>query len=157
MSTIIAFDQSYARTGVALAIDGKLKWSSSWSPCKSSNTEKRRNMRRLVKRLTKFYKPDFVTVERIRMFSGGNVSMAVIMSLGALTLTVVDAAWPLETYSIDTRSWKSKILGSAKASKQDGINYISSLGFEVDNDDQGDAGCMALYASRSDALLKLEK
>lgn len=153
---VLAFDQSYARTGVALSENGRLTWVAQVS-MKGSNTEKRKTVRRVVKRLIKIYAPDFVTVERIRLFSGGNVSAKVVMSLGALNLSIVDAADPVCVYSIDTRSWKSKVIGSAKATKDDAVSFIRGLGVKVKNHDQADAACMALYACRMDALLKQEK
>ncbi len=153
---ILSFDQSMARTGVAFSIDGSVRFVASLK-LSGTNTVKRRKVTKLVKTGIRKLKPDFVTVERIRLFSGGRIQMQSLVALSSLSLVIVDAASPLEVFSIDTRSWKAKVLGSAKSTKQDAIDFIEGLKLSVENDDEADAACMAIYAARPDALLKLEK
>lgn len=56
-----------------------------------------------------------VIVERIRQFSGGNLSMDYIKSTGALIGCIVDTAseFGVPVYSADTRSWKSQVIGTS--------------------------------------------
>ncbi len=151
----LSLDQSYARTGVAIAEDGELRYVSSFTMW-GDKVNKRKVIRNIVCALSSRYSPDMVVFERIRMFSKGMVSMATIMSLGSLSAAVVDAS-DVPTYSIDTRSWKSKVLGKASSSKEDAVKHIGKLGWKNLDDDAADAACMALYACRDDALLKEER
>jgi hypothetical protein len=77
----------------------------------------------------------------------------------------VTAAAVGQVYSVDTRSWKSKIVGSSKArttkdgkrdAKGDTIKYVQTLGFDlfirtdrngndIYDDDAADSACIALY------------
>lgn len=161
----LAFDQSHQRTGVAVAEDGKLKCCESYDINFPNKRLKRMFISELVKVYQSIYKPNMITVERVRTFSGGNtenkfrkkgffMSTKTIISLGCLVSVIADAA-NVQVYSIDTRSWKSKVLGSSKCDKDDAVRFIKKHGFEVDHD-AADAGCMALYPFKKGISLKEE-
>ena len=62
--------------------------------------------------------PDDVTIitERIRLRSQGFLSENYIKSTGALVAVIVDVAneYHIPVYSVDTRAWKSAMVGSSK-------------------------------------------
>ena len=96
-----------------------------------------------------------------------------IKQTGALIATIVDVAYEHEipVYSVDTRAWKSAVIGTSKAEEGDkklpAINHIRKLGWEdsllipvkrakkgsfekdglhyVWNDDAADSACIALF------------
>jgi len=153
---VLSFDQSYQRTGVGISNNGKVVKCFSVELNFSSKTLKRKYLQNLAKALVKKHKPDMITVERTRMYSGGFVSQGTIMALGALVAAIVDAVYPVKTYSIDTRSWKAKVIGWASADKKDAVNVLKMIGFSVDHD-AADAGCMSLYPYKKNIILKEEK
>lgn len=119
---VIGIDQSYKRTGISIAADGKLLHVCSIDLTESNDkTWKRLEVKRRVERAVslaerKSASKPVVVIERIRMFSQQFVSMPYIKQMGALNCTIVDAAWKhaVETYSIDTRAWKAGVLGTSK-------------------------------------------
>ena len=155
MRRVIAIDQSYTRCGIASAEDGILQCVESATLVFPDKVMKRRYLSSVVKAWVASFEPEVIVVERVRLFSQSFISAATIIALGGLIATIMDAAYPVPVHSVDTRNWKSKVLGTAKASKDDAVEYIKGLGFEVDHD-AADAACMALSAWRG-ASLKLEK
>lgn len=147
--TVLSFDPSYKNTGVAVAEDGNLIYCRSFELKKFGidskfNLVKRVYLRELARALTKRYKPDIVTVEAVRLFSGGFINYETIGALYGLCHAVSEGAFPTETISISTQSFKSKILGDKSAEKDVAVEYVKNLGFDVDHD-AAEAGCMALY------------
>ena len=57
-----------------------------------------------------------VITERIRLRSQGFLSENYIKATGALVATIIDVCTPLniKVYSVDTRAWKSAIVGTSK-------------------------------------------
>jgi len=122
---VIGIDQSYNNSGISIAVDNELKSVTSlWLNKAQDNTEKR-NM--LIRKLTDVFnkmslKRDsegcklICIVERIRLSSQGFVNINYIKSIGALNACIVDTAkkYGIEVYSVDTRSWKSQVVGSSK-------------------------------------------
>ena len=179
---VIGIDQSYANTGVGIAADGKLlKVTSIPLEGFNSNTAKRKHISNIISlilksNLTKASEM-LIICERIRTFSGGFISTNYIKATGALIATIVDAVdmYELPVYSVDTRCWKSAILGKAQAGKGEdkklaAIEHIMKLGFcniqstskkgkITYNDDAADAGCIALsgFNEHVISLLKQEK
>lgn len=155
MLTILGIDQSYSRLGISV-VKGKTKDDAVLIRYKSysfkglkSKTEKRAFVYSLVKKAVAKYSPDYVICERIRQFSQGFVSMSYIKGTAALISRIVDAAFPQPVYSVDTRSWKSKVCGSSKGTKRAdklvSVKYIKQrYGLEL-NDDTCDSICIALY------------
>lgn len=155
---VLAIDQSYHRVGFALAEDGELQKCFSYNLSKfKTNTLKRRKLNYIFCLINVKQNPDRVIIERPRLFSNGFIAIQTVIALGSLVVMAVDAFYPTPVYSVDTRSWKAKILGRSNASKEDAVKYIRSLGFESANHDAADAACMALYAFTDTAKLREEK
>lgn len=116
---VIGIDQSYTRTGITVLEDKKIlgMHSVNFDGCKT-NTEKREHLKHLIESLFDNYNIDNVMVitERIRLRSQGFLSESYIKSTGALIATIIDvfATYDIPVYSVDTRSWKSQIIGNSK-------------------------------------------
>lgn len=179
----IGIDQSYTRTGIGISADGKLLKVGSipFRGCRNKS-EKRKELRIALHKIIQSnqHKASEMVIicERIRTFShhaesgsekgkgkqtGMFISTDYIKATGALIATIVDVAYEygIPVFSVDTRAWKSKVLGNSKGSKKEGnkmgaIRFVESLGFNVSsynrkgnivyNDDAADAGCISLYA-----------
>lgn len=124
---VIGVDQSYKRTGISIAADGKLVHVCSVDLSESNDkTWKRHEVQKHVEKacflaLNKSKKKPVLVLERIRMFSQQFVSIPYIKQMGALNAYVIDKAWSMgiETYSIDTRAWKAGVLGTSKPADND--------------------------------------
>lgn len=197
---VIGVDQSYKRTGISIGIDGELKKVGSLDfKGLESRSEKRKHLSnvlsRLLKKATQEALETIIICERIRTFSNdgakkakggfGGLKPDYIKMTGALVGRIVDTGmdYNVETYSVDTRSWKSKIVGSSKAKKdKDGkrdaksetVNFIQGKGFDlfirekkngknkgekIFDDDAADSACMCLYGflPTNKQILKLEE
>ena len=123
---VIGIDQSYTRTGISIAGDDKIL-KVGYIPFEPSecHSEKRKKVKGKLTQIIKLNQSKasqmVVIVERIRQFSGGNLSMDYIKSTGALIGCIVDTAseFGIPVYSADTRSWKSQVVGTSvpKANK----------------------------------------
>lgn len=120
---VIGIDQSYKNTGISLAIDGVLKSVRSIYLDKYPTNSKRREVLRthLHKLLSKAStKAEHIVciVERARIHGGSTsfINIDAIKAMGALTATIVDvcAIYGVEVYSVDTRCWKSQVVGTSK-------------------------------------------
>lgn len=117
---VIGIDQSYTRTGISLAADGKLL-KVSYIPFggSDSHSDKRKKVKGVLSQIIKLNKHKasqmVVIVERIRQFSSGTLSLDYIKSTGALIGCIVDTAkeYGVPVYSADTRSWKSQVVGTS--------------------------------------------
>lgn len=146
MKIIVGIDESYKRTGLSIVANNKIKQitSISFNNCKN-NSEKRKVLRErledLFAKLTKKSNDITVIIERIRLRSDGFLNIDYIKSIGALNAVIVDVcyAYNISVYSVDTRSWKSKIVGTIKPMKNNvlvdpkkypTICYLIDLGYE---------------------------
>lgn len=145
---IIGIDQSYKNTGISVASQKGLEYISSIKLYKlTSNTEKRSEVAsrasEIIEQFSKNYTIDKVIIERIRLQSQGFININYIKSIGALNATIVDTAskYNIPVYSVDTRAWKSKIVGTCKPKENKyGVDphkwptllFIKSLGFTSD-------------------------
>lgn len=174
---IMGIDASYTRTGLAIAEDGKLKTVKSIKfKGLKKKPEKRANLKMKVENYIKKYQPDMIVVERTRQFSTGDkpfIALNMIKTGISLLTTIIDVAYEngIPVYSVDTRAWKSAVIGTSKPKSGDkklpGLEFVKSLGFEVyDDDDASDAACISLFywyaekkhgAKRRDELLRLEE
>lgn len=143
---VIGIDQSYADTGISICVDGVLKNLSHIEyPANASNSEKRllikERLNDLFQRMKYKAKEVVVIIERIRLQSQGFINIDYIKSIGALNATIVDVAllYNLKVYSVDTRCWKSNVVGTSKEEqnkygfdpkKWPTIKYIIRLGYE---------------------------
>lgn len=167
---IIGIDQAYTRTGISIVADGELikVKSISFKGCRNK-IEKRKHLRNildiLLSNLSKKAILVAIYVERIRTFSQGQgkkggfgLRPSYLKSTGALIGMIVDKAseYNVQVYSVDTRSWKSKVIGTSKGGKQPAVDLIQSKGFDlflrenkkgekIYDDDAADSACIALY------------
>lgn len=187
---VIGIDQSYQNTGISIAADGKLlKVTNKEFKGTLANSEKRKQLAKvlinILNKVPQRATECIIICERIRTFSGGFISTDYIKAMGALIATIVDTAhdYGVEVYSVDTRCWKSTIVGTSKGikvkvpdkkkggykyvedKKLPAIKFINGLGFHPvkgngePDDDACDSACMALYgfSPKEAQKLKLEK
>ena len=129
----VGVDQSYARTGISLTVDGNLVAVKSVD---LSDYDTKRDKRKLVSAhvrnavqacFNNHCRNVIVLLERIRLFSKDFISQPYIMSMGAMNACISDTvynAFPaqaltsnLQVMSVETRVWKSAVVGTYK--KQD--------------------------------------
>lgn len=116
---IIGIDQSYTRTGITVLKNKQIHRMKSldFKGCRN-NTEKRELLSDILESLINEADSDNIKIitERIRLRSQGFLSEAYIKSTGALIATIIDIAdtYDIPVYSVDTRSWKSQIVGNSK-------------------------------------------
>lgn len=182
---IIGFDQSYTRTGISVTIDGKLRKITS-EPFKKLTNKSQKRLRiaedthKIINSCLKKCNPEEITiiVERIRTYTAGqDLRPEFLKSQGALIATIVDVAYQygIKVWSVDTRCWKSRVLGSSKPifepiegvkdpQKFGSVRKIIDLGFRESlevrrggknavfslNDDAADSACIALYGTSGD-------
>lgn len=123
---VIGIDQSYKRTGITVLGDKQIIqiFSIDYKGC-DCNTEKRFELRNELYNLMREIDTErdtgskniTVIVERIRLRSQGVLSESYIKSTGALIATIIDFFYyynEIPVYSVDTRAWKSAIVGTSK-------------------------------------------
>lgn len=118
---VIGIDQSYTRTGITVLKDKEVveMHSLNFEHC-YSNTDKRQligtYLCELLLELDSVDNDIIVITERIRLRSQGFLSENYIKATGALVATIIDVCTPLniKVYSVDTRAWKSAIVGTSK-------------------------------------------
>lgn len=188
---VIGLDQSYSRCGISIAVNGKLKKVTSikYAGCKSK-TSKRLELQRVLDKaiqscLKNFDPKDVIIIcERLRLFSTdrgqSTIRPGVIKPAAAMIAYIVDTAYKygIEVWSVDTRAWKSAVLGDSRPvfepirgvtnpQKFGSVRKVIDLGFkealEIRNgktyrldDDAADSACIALYGSCSKPKLKRE-
>lgn len=142
----IGVDQSYKRTGISISADGRLLKVKSIDLKKmESKTLKREairsELRKALAAACSASSSVSCTIERIRLHSQGFLSMDYIKSIGALNSVVVDECfkWDVEVFTVDTRCWKSTVVGTSKPSpnsfgvapeKWPTVRWAISQGFE---------------------------
>lgn len=165
MKYSIGIDQSYTRTGIAVSGNGKLIEVTSVDFGNISKFEKRMMIVKKLEELFDKYKPGVVIVERVRQFTGGNnayISMNMMKAGTELITTICDFAYKndVPVYSVDTRSWRKQVVGSAVTKGGDKklatMQFVKEKGFDV-NDDAADAACISLYAFVKKENRKLRK
>ena len=160
---ILSVDQSLARPGLAIVEQNSetkiLEAFSLKHERKATPSQRRIDLVAAVQELAEKYRPDFVIVERVRTFSKGYLSTRSIITLGSLVAGIIDGLSEdgLSVFSVDTRAWKSHVLGSPSATKADAVEFCRSrFGLDLDHD-ASDAVCMGLYALQPGAKLKKEE
>lgn len=176
---IIGIDQSYTRTGIAVATKGKVRKALSIDfKGVKTKTQKRlllqSTLRKVIETCLKKYDSSEITViaERIRTFTEtDSLRVDVIKAHSALMAYIVDTAaeYGIKVYTVDTRAWKSRVLGTSKPvfeplegvenpQKFGSVRKAIKLGFGEQmkvkscktrsfkyNDDMADAICISLY------------
>lgn len=145
---VIGIDQSYQNTGISVVADGKLKDIKSVQLDKyKSNSERRGVLRTKLEHLINVVadKTDSIVCvcEKARLHGGSTsfINIDAIKAMGALTATIVDvcAKYGIEVYSVDTRCWKSQVVGTSKPQankygvpeeKWPTVRWVISKGFE---------------------------
>ena len=145
---VIGIDQSYQNTGISVVADGKLKDIKSVQLDKyKSNSERRGVLRTRLEHLINVVadKADSIVCvcEKARLHGGPTsfINIDAIKAMGALTATIVDvcAKYGIEVYSVDTRCWKSQVVGTSKPQankygvpeeKWPTVKWVISKGFE---------------------------
>lgn len=150
---VVGIDQSYTVTAITIMADEVIIKSTTLKFKNCKNKTEKRN--KLKETLTNIYnkistldaKNVITVVERIRTFSqGGKKGFGLrpnyLITTGALIATIVDIAYNYnyEVYSVDTRSWKSQVLGNSKNNnnypnfvkpeKAEAILFAESLGID---------------------------
>ena len=122
----IGIDQSYKNTGVSISADGELlKVTSLNLEHYKTNSDKRNELRKYLNNMLKTIttKSDDITciLERIRLHSQGFLNIDYIKSMGALNAVIVDSMhdYDIPVYSVDTRCWKSQVIGTSKPKDND--------------------------------------
>lgn len=147
---VIGIDQSYRNTGISICKDGILTNIRS-IPLKhlEDNSERRNHLAKVLYNIFSLVSlrasegliDVYVIIERIRLQSQGFINIDYIKGIGALNAVIVDQAkqFNLSVYSVDTRAWKSAIVGTSKPQrnkygidpeKWPTIQYVKSLGYE---------------------------
>ena len=176
---VIGIDQSYTQTGISICVNGKLKKVTSIKFKHEFNkTQKRLKVQEVVEKAIESCLKNFnvdqvvIIVERIRTYTAGdNLRPDFLKSQGALIATITDTAYRygIKVYSVDTRCWKSAVLGTSKPifepiagvsdpQKFGSVRKVIDLGFEEAitirrsrnsrvrlDDDAADSACIALY------------
>lgn len=122
----IGIDQSYKNTGVSISADGELlKVTSLNLEHYKTNSDKRNALRKYLNNMLKTIttKSDDITciLERIRLHSQGFLNIDYIKSMGALNAVIIDSMYKYDipVYSVDTRCWKSQVIGTSKPKDND--------------------------------------
>ena len=174
---VVGIDESYTETGIAIIADGKLIHAYGIKFKKCKNKIEKRNMLKseLIKIFNKIQgksKSIVVIIERIRTFSNNKLRPAYLISTGGLYATIADTSYSYgyEVYTVDTRAWKSKVVGTCKHDgdpKLPTINFIILKGWEKYikymnkkgivgyNDNIADAICIGLYGFCDKTTLKI--
>ena len=120
---VIGIDQSYQNTGVSIVVDGRLKDVKSIRLDKYKNNSQKRGvlhtkLQHLMSDVTNKSNSVVCIVERARLHGGPTsfVNIDAIKAMGALTATIVDVMdqYGVKVYSVDTRCWKSQVIGTSK-------------------------------------------
>lgn len=145
---VIGVDQSYKNTGISIVTDGVLRDVKSIRLEKyKANSKKRYVIRSHIEKLLELSTERALSVicivERARIHGGPNsfINIDAIKAIGALTATIVDvcAMYDVPVFSVDTRCWKSQVIGTSKGSpnkygapqeKWPTIKWCIGLGFE---------------------------
>lgn len=121
---VIGIDQSYNRTGISISADGKLLKVKSIDFAKyKNNTQKRNKLRHTLEKVSESVSLKGIEVicviERIRLRSQGFLNINYIKSIGALNSIIIDVmtGMNIPVYSVDTRCWKSQVVGTSKPKK----------------------------------------
>lgn len=120
----IGIDQSYDDTGISISADGQLLdikhiQLNKYTSHPARRAALKRKLGSLAAAVAEKAEQVVVIVERARVHGGQNsfINIDVILAMGSLIATIVDVFHPLDipVYSIDTRAWKSAVIGSTKS------------------------------------------
>ena len=119
----IGIDQSYTNTGISVAADGKLLDVKSVRLDKyKKHSAKRAALKlkigSLIAAVAQKSENVVCIVERARIHGGNTsfINLDAILTAGVLSSVVVDVCdlYDIPVYSVDTRAWKSQVVGTSK-------------------------------------------
>lgn len=155
---VLAVDQSYTNAGFAVVekddagairiIDLPVLT----FPKKATKQEKRNLLLPFICNIINLHSCDTLILERVRLFAHGKLSLKTYSTLHALNVAISDGV-SLPCFAIDTRQWKTHVLGNPSATKEDAVLFVSrEMGGLIVSHDTADAVCMA-YATLNGAHL----
>ena len=160
------------RTALVLLLDTKLI---EWSHFNYNESESAWHHRQKIVQKIKFYidkynltKNDYILFEQI-FFSKGLSKMSNITSMAFLQATIINEfSNNISICEIHVQSWKSKVLGSRSATKEDSINFVEKHYPQINlnlivhhkrkddeiikDHDTADAICIALFPQYVDKI-----
>lgn len=156
---VLAVDESYQRTGLAVVRDGEEIVRVGDVPLNGwrSRIVKRQKLREALQEWMATYHPEMVIVERVRLFNRGHISLKTIAALSGLVAMICDTVDPLPVYSVDTRQWKRVILGRSNATKTDAVRWAREMTGTKYSHDAADALAMAFVPWARDSRKLLER
>lgn len=90
-----------------------------------TNLEHRMNLVHIINEILKSHQVDILIFESIRLFNFGRIQSSTMLSLCKVQTTIINEfSDKFDIYSVDVRSWKSKVLGTANADKNDAIRHV---------------------------------
>lgn len=122
---VVGIDQSYQDTGVSISYNSQIKSISDIYLKNYKNNTERRNatraeLRTIFSKMSKIADKKgskvICVIERIRVQNKKFFSSDYLIQMGALNSVIVDTAaeFNIPVYSVDTRSWKSRVVGTSK-------------------------------------------
>jgi len=153
---VLGIDPGYSKTGFAIIEDKKLIESMCLDLSKhKTKREKRKIIRQSIQYAEGMHKPSRIIIERVRLFSHGFISTKTIVALGTIIAAVIDST-ELDVYSVDSRSFKKRVVGNSSCSKADVIKWVhKTFGIDVE-EDEADSIAIAYYQFIENPLLKKE-
>jgi Holliday junction resolvasome RuvABC endonuclease subunit len=155
---VFGVDASTARSGFAVIDENGDLVHTSELDFKSSvrHRKRRREVRDRVREVALEHEPDFVIIERLRLFHGSKINFDTIVRLCSMFTTVADAT-KLKCWTVQTNSWKKAVLGSGTASKAAAVAYVEKRYKVKMSHDLADAICIALMGLKRGTLGHLFK
>ena len=113
-------------------------------------------------------KDDYIVFEKINLFVGSRISrLDNITSLAFIQATIINEfSEQISISEVNVQTWKSKVLGSRSATKEDSVNYVEEHYPQVDLDviiphkrkedehvkdnDTADSVCIGIYGQIAD-------
>lgn len=149
--------------------DKLLEWSRLTYDGSITVWQHRKNICEQIRKYIKKYKltkKDYLAFEQI-FFSRGFSRMANVTSMAFLQATIINEfSEKISIIEVHVQSWKSKVLGSRSATKEDAVNFVKENYPDVDleivvphkrkadeiiiDNDTADAICIALYCNKVD-------
>jgi Holliday junction resolvasome RuvABC endonuclease subunit len=120
-----------------------------------SKREKRKIIRETIQKFERSYKFERILIERVRLYSRGFISTNTVIALGTLVAAVVDST-NLDVFSVDSRSFKSRVVGNSKCSKGDVVKWVKDKFNIKAEEDEADAIAIGYYQFVAADMLKME-
>lgn len=123
---VVGIDQSYTETGITVMQDSEVKlFHGVRNPDKLPRHVYRdilkQDMHKICQMVRRKNDDTMFICERVRLKSGGFISLDSISTMIELTALIKDvtASYGYELYTVDTRSWKSAIVGTTAGAEND--------------------------------------